>query len=401
MREKSKLRMANGTRIEKLDDSNYESWKMDVESLLIYDDLWEYTSGETLKPAEEKNASVWITKDRKARACIWLALSKSQKSHVMDAKTSKEVWDTLQKIHQPKGPARKIALFQQLLKFRKSSSSSMAEHVSDFTGMVGRLSEVGAKFEDDFLATVLLSSLPEELENFRVAVSSRDDMPKLADLKIKITEESDRKKEKEDPSASNEDAFFAKRKKTERRETNRDSKRPSKFNGKCFKCGEYGHRAMDCEKGEQTANVANYGFCAQHEVPRVAKSNAWKNRRFAGKCFECGKYGHRATNCWWRKPNMHVRSTKEKCDRIDRFAVFTMNKKISDEIVEKRILDCPITENGGEKDLDCPIAKIDGKIVLDCPIAEKQDGGDELEEPQLEMNDLLQQINDHLDRILE
>jgi len=72
--------MANGTRIEKLDDSNYESWKMDVESLLIYDDLWEYTSGETLKPAEEKNASVWITKDRKARACILLALSKSQKS---------------------------------------------------------------------------------------------------------------------------------------------------------------------------------------------------------------------------------------------------------------------------------------------------------------------------------
>lgn len=40
------------TRIEPLSKDNYETWKMQVEALLIKNDLWEYVSGERLPPGE-------------------------------------------------------------------------------------------------------------------------------------------------------------------------------------------------------------------------------------------------------------------------------------------------------------------------------------------------------------
>jgi len=42
--------MINSTRIEALSKDNYDTWKMQVEALMIKNDLWEYVSGETVCP---------------------------------------------------------------------------------------------------------------------------------------------------------------------------------------------------------------------------------------------------------------------------------------------------------------------------------------------------------------
>lgn len=44
--------------IEKLIDGNYEAWKMQMRSVLVYNDLWKYTSGEIVKPEEEGGATI-------------------------------------------------------------------------------------------------------------------------------------------------------------------------------------------------------------------------------------------------------------------------------------------------------------------------------------------------------
>ena len=57
----------------------------------------------------------------------------------------------------------------------------------------------------------------------------------------------------------------------------------SVFSGKCYKCGEVGHKANTCTKRK--------------------KHHEYKRKKFKGKCNLCGKIGHKATNCWENEDN--------------------------------------------------------------------------------------------------
>ena len=58
---------------------------------------------------------------------------------------------------------------------------------------------------------------------------------------------------------------------------------PSAFSGKCYKCGEVGHKANTCTKRK--------------------KHHEYKRKKFKGKCNLCGKIGHKATDCWENEDN--------------------------------------------------------------------------------------------------
>ena len=55
------------------------------------------------------------------------------------------------------------------------------------------------------------------------------------------------------------------------------------FNGYCFSCNQFGHKALDC-KHHAKGNVE------RNQTPRYEKS-------FNGYCFSCNKFGHKALNC--------------------------------------------------------------------------------------------------------
>lgn len=74
--------------IEKLSEVNYEAWEMQ-RSVLVYNDLWGYTSGQTMKSEAEPAALNWTTKDEKALALIILSISRAELGHIRKVKTSK------------------------------------------------------------------------------------------------------------------------------------------------------------------------------------------------------------------------------------------------------------------------------------------------------------------------
>lgn len=86
--------------VEKLNESNYELWKIQMKSVLVYNDLWQYVDGTEIKPLE--NAQDWVRKDSKALALINLSISHGQLSHVKKAETSKGAWDILMGVSNPK-----------------------------------------------------------------------------------------------------------------------------------------------------------------------------------------------------------------------------------------------------------------------------------------------------------
>lgn len=112
---------SSNVRIELLNKENFDTWKIQMEALLVKNDAWSYVSGETVKPevvaGDEASATrlkKWETADRKAKSDIILSISPTELKHVKGCETSREVWDKLASIYQSKGPARKATLLKQL-----------------------------------------------------------------------------------------------------------------------------------------------------------------------------------------------------------------------------------------------------------------------------------------------
>jgi predicted flap endonuclease-1-like 5' DNA nuclease len=101
-------------RIETLNKENYDTWKMQMEALLIKNDAWSYVNGATVKPAvvvgdvdSEAAAQQWVRNDSKAKSDIILAINPSELKQIKGCGSSREVWLKLEGIYQSKGPARK------------------------------------------------------------------------------------------------------------------------------------------------------------------------------------------------------------------------------------------------------------------------------------------------------
>ena len=267
-----KMASASGlASIEKLNEQNYDLWKVQMKSVLVFNDMWSVVDGSELKPQE--NASDWTKKDAKASALINLSISYGQLNHVKNAKTSKEAWDKLQTVFESKGPVRKAALYKKLLRMEKKDGISMTQYVSDFSYMAEQLTDTGIEIPEDLLSIMLLNSLPTEFENFSIAMESRDDIPKLENLKLKLIEEEARQSDRA-VKISNIDegnALFTK---------NRARSNPRKFFGKCFVCGKFGHKSQDCTTKTSQNKFDNVYECdamtaiaCNAEVAR--KQNTW------------------------------------------------------------------------------------------------------------------------------
>ena len=175
--------------IEKLNSENYDTWKIHAEATLYTAGCWEYVSGELPQPpdtatAAEKNQ--WRKDDKKAKSTLVLTISSGELKQIKNCDTSKEVWDTLKKIYQSEGPARKATLLKRLVVQKMQEGDSVREHLNTFTDAVEKLKDMDVNIHDDLLSIMMLYSLSQSYENFRVAIESRDTLPKPSDLEEKF-----------------------------------------------------------------------------------------------------------------------------------------------------------------------------------------------------------------------
>jgi len=227
-----------------------------MKSVLVYNDLWDYVSGTIVKPEDADAAAAWIIKDEKALALIVLGVLKTEIGHIRNQTTSKGAWNELEKIHKSQGPVRKAVLYRELYQTKKTPDQSMAQFVNEFQQRADMLADVGVVVPQELLSIMLLSNLPDEFENFRVAIESRDDIPEVCVIKAKLIEEDARRGSNNDGKST---ALYSRISNAKKRASNmkNSSAHSDKFLGKCFKCGKVGHRATDC-KTKPSQNKAKY-----------------------------------------------------------------------------------------------------------------------------------------------
>ena len=243
-----------------------------MEALLTKNDAWAYVNGELQKPAIiEGDATTavalenWKRGDGKAKSDIVLSISPAELKLIKGCETSREMWLRLESVYQSKGPARKATLLKQLTLMRMEDGADIREHVNRFFDTVDKLEEMEIQINRDLLSIMLLYSMPSNLENFRCAIESRDELPTPETLRVKILEEFEARRN-ESRSASQNAMFSSKnfrkkrlptkpkdaRKKSD--ETGKDDKGEFKF--QCHKCHQTGHKAADCDKRKGAAKKA-------------------------------------------------------------------------------------------------------------------------------------------------
>ncbi|KAL0267069.1 UNVERIFIED_CONTAM: hypothetical protein PYX00_009436 [Menopon gallinae] len=221
--------------VEKLSESNYKSWKIQMKSVLIINDLWPYVDGSVPEPTSEKE--LWTKKDSKALAMICLCVSQKQLNYVENARTSKQAWDALREAFESTRPIRKLSLCRQLLRMKKTPSTSMNQYINEFSSKAEQLREAGIELQEELLSIMLLSSLPDNYQNFSFGIESRDRIPSLESLKVELIEE-------ERDQESKDEVFLGRKVNQKSRGQNKEKySNNEKFKGKCYSCGKGGHIA--------------------------------------------------------------------------------------------------------------------------------------------------------------
>ena len=131
--------IVNSRRIETLNRDNYDTWRIQIEALLIKNDLWDYVCGNNVKHeivgegaalAQAQDArNAWISQDRKARSDLILSISPSEFKQVRGCETSRDIWLKLEATYASKGPARKATLLKQLVLHKLSDDGDVREHL--------------------------------------------------------------------------------------------------------------------------------------------------------------------------------------------------------------------------------------------------------------------------------
>jgi len=169
---------------------------------------------------------------------------------------------------------------------RKDPEITMNTYINEFTNKAEQLIEVGIKIPDDLLSIMLLSSLPDDFENFSIAIDSRDEIPNIDSLKVKLLEEEARQNERagrnNPEKGQNSDALISRahRRDKQKRSNSTDKygkQNLKKFTGKCFNCNKIGHKSADCRTKIKRSETNNKNDVMTAIVcnTNVEKSSDW------------------------------------------------------------------------------------------------------------------------------
>lgn len=314
------VNLINSTHIELLTKHNYDMWLIKVEALLTKNYSWPYVNGDIPRPvitgqgealaAAQVALDNWTVQDRKAKSDLVLSISPTELKHIRNCNTSKEVWNRLKSLYASQGPIRKATLLEQLLLKKMREDDDVRDYLFRYMDTVDKLHNMDIEINGDQLSIMLLHSLPSSFDNFCCAIKSRNNLPDIDALTIKIIEERDSKIHKNSESDIN--AMFSKQRlktsidcATGRQQGGRNLSNEAGY--RCHYCKRKGHKAVDCfkkKKDAQNANVASDVFYADeisnvsiNETCNYAKSQKW--------CLDSGCTSH-----FCKDPKLFAKSYK-------------------------------------------------------------------------------------------
>ena len=222
--------------IDKLDGTNWGTWKFQVRHLLLAKGLWKYVDGSTeLAQDADANARQEFNKNSQiALSNIVLGMKTSQLYLVTSCTTPKDAWDALRNHFERDTLANKILLKKRYFRAEMSEQEAMESHLKHMKDLADKLASLGCKISEEDHVVTLLGSLPRDYAALVTALEARSD-----DLSLTYVQQALLREEEKLKRSSSESV------KAGRGGCSGDSAMAVK-EMRCFGCKQPGHKVYRC-----------------------------------------------------------------------------------------------------------------------------------------------------------
>lgn len=250
-------------RISKLTGPNYRPWSRQVETLLLGHSLWEVVKQGVFQANNAPEASTTpgdkapkedpertIIKDAKARTIIMGLCIKDPLGYILLCESAKEQWETLKELYAPLGLQQLSAKIQAFTGYKplESEITGVAEIASRLNTLQAEIGDIDLqeKPSNTLKTSIFYRALRESDPRFDpliLQLEISDATPKYSTIVTKLME-------------------FERRlgPKKESVEALKAATGGSKgFRGKCWNCGDTGHKREACKKPKESTDNPSTG----------------------------------------------------------------------------------------------------------------------------------------------
>jgi hypothetical protein len=156
----------------KLNNENYEIWKILMEAILVRKQLCEVRLGLMLRPIGQPNTvRAWDRKNQEARAKLQLAVEWDQLVHTT-AKIASDICAELEHVHRSTRFTTCMGLKRKLWKMKMKDGQRMASWIADVKGVAFQLSQIGVTVPKEDTILALTNGLPPSYEHLVLTLDS-------------------------------------------------------------------------------------------------------------------------------------------------------------------------------------------------------------------------------------
>lgn len=231
--------------IDKLESSNWTTWKFQMRHLLLAKGLWSYVDGtEVLRESATAVQRAEFGKmSQKAFSSIIMTISSSQLYLITSFEQPKDAWDALRNHFERDTLANKLLLKKQYFRTEMKERMSMQAHLKNMKELTDKLAAIDAPISEEDQVVTLLGSLPRSYSTLVTALEARENVSFSYVQQSLIHEEQKLNGEFKQQSTSVEDQNSSA---LVGGQPGNSQRWKPRWKPKCYDCGELGHVRRDC-----------------------------------------------------------------------------------------------------------------------------------------------------------